>query len=124
MEHVIKIVIAETERTELEKIKGILAAQADVQVVGEARDGKECLDMVTRQRPDIALIRQDLPVISGLDAAEQIVAQMPDVGSILIIAGSESPDVWRKMLQAGIKDFVTRPLTAERLIEEVRKVTE
>src|SRR5258706_3186333 len=105
-----KIIVAENDRAEMEKIKGFLSTEADVQIIGEARDGKECLDRVTRLRPDIALIRQDLPVISGLDAAEQIAAQSPGVGTILIVSGNESPDVWRKMLQAGIKDFVTRPL--------------
>lgn len=120
----IKIVIAENERAELDSIKSYLATQRDVQVVGEARDGKECQDMVTRLRPDIALLRIDLPVINGLDVAEHITTKLPDVGVILILTGNEGQDAWRKMLQAGIKDFVTRPLNAERVIEEVRKISE
>ena len=47
---------------------------------------------------------------------------MPEVGVILILTGSEGQEVWHKMLRAGIKEFVTRPLTADRLLEEVRKV--
>jgi YesN/AraC family two-component response regulator len=124
MEHVIKIVIAESERAELDSIKSYLATQRDVQVVGEARDGKECQDMVTRLRPDIALLRIDLPVITGLDVAEHITTKLPDVGVILILTGNEGQDAWRKMLQAGIKDFVTRPLNCERVVEEVRKISE
>jgi len=91
-------------------------------VVGEARDGKECLELVTRQRPDVVLIKEDMPVLNGLTAAEQITADLPDVGVILILTGSEGQEVWHKMLRAGIKEFVTRPLTADRLLEEVRKV--
>ncbi|MGD0060469.1 MAG: response regulator [Verrucomicrobiia bacterium] len=121
MDH-INVIIAENELGEREKLKSLLAGESDIQVVGEARDGKECLDLVTRHRPDVVLIKEDLPVVNGLAAAEQISADLPEVGVILILTGSEGQEVWHKMLRAGIKEFVTRPLTADRLLEEVRKV--
>jgi len=118
----INVIIAENELNEREKLKSQLAGEQDIQIVGEARDGKECLDLVSRQRPDIVLIKEDLPVLNGLEAAEQIAADLPDIGVILILTGSEGQEVWHKMLRAGIKEFVTRPFTADRLLEEVRKV--
>ncbi|HTS19212.1 MAG TPA: response regulator [Verrucomicrobiae bacterium] len=121
MDH-INVIIAENELGEREKLKSQLAGEADIQVLGEARDGKECLELVTRHHPDIVLIKEDLPVVNGLTAAEQINAELPDVGVILILTGSEGQEVWHKMLRAGIKEFVTRPLTPDRLLEEVRKV--
>jgi pilus assembly protein CpaE len=121
MDH-INVIIAENELGEREKLKSLLAGESDIQVVGEARDGKECLDLVSRHRPDVVLIKEDLPVVNGLAAAEQISADMPEVGVILVLTGSEGQEVWHKMLRAGIKEFVTRPVTADRLLEEVRKV--
>jgi len=121
MDH-INVIIAENESGEREKLKSLLAGESDIQVVGEARDGKECLDLVTRHRPDVVLIKEDLPVVNGLAAAEQISTDLPDVGVILILTGSEGQEVWHKMLRAGIKEFITRPVTADRLLEEVRKV--
>ncbi len=118
----ITVIIAENELSEREKIKSLLGGEKDIQVVGEARDGKECLDLVSRQRPNIVLIKEDLPVVNGLAAAEQITTDMPEVGVILILSGSEGEEVWHKMLRAGIKEFITRPLAADRLLEEVRKV--
>ena len=118
----ITVIIAENDLGEREKIKGLLSGEKDIQVAGEARDGKECLDLVSRQRPNVVLIKEDLPVVNGLTAAEQITAEMPEVGVILILSGSEGEEVWHKMLRAGIKEFITRPLTADRLLEEVRKV--
>src|SRR5579862_6751672 len=120
----INVIIAENELSEREKLKSQLASEQDIQIVGEARDGKECLELVTRQRPDVVLIKEDLPVLNGLAAAEQIAADLPDVGVILILTGSEGQEVWHKMLRAGIKEFVTRPVTADRLLEEVRKVAD
>jgi pilus assembly protein CpaE len=121
MDH-INVIIAENELGEREKLKSLLAGESDIQVVGEARDGKECLDLVARHRPDVVLIKEDLPVVNGLTAAEQISADLPEVGVILILTGSEGQEVWHKMLRAGIKEFITRPVTADRLLEEIRKV--
>ena len=118
----ITVIIAENELSEREKLKGQLANEQDIEVIGEARDGKECLDLVKKHRPDILLIKEDLPVVNGLTVAEQIASELPDVGLILILGGSEGQEVWHKMLRAGIKEFLTRPITPDRLLEEVRKV--
>lgn len=118
----ITVIITENELSEREKLKSLLANETDIQVIGEARDGRECLDLVRRQRPTVALIKEDLPVVNGLAAAEQIASEMPEVGVILILTGSEGEEVWHKMLRAGIKEFMTRPITGDRLVEEIRKV--
>ncbi len=118
----ITVIIAENELSEREKLKSQLASEQDMEVIGEARDGKECLELVKRQRPAIVLIKEDLPVVNGLTVAEQLSAEIPEVGVILILTGSEGQEVWHKMLRAGIKEFLTRPFPADRLIEEVRKV--
>ena len=115
----INVIIAENELSEREKLKSQLASEPDIQIVGEARDGKECFELVTRHRPDVVLIKEDLPVLNGLAAAEQITSELPEVGVILILTGSEGQEVWHKMLRAGIKEFVTRPLAADRLLVDV-----
>jgi len=118
----ITVIVAENELAEREKLKSLLANESDIQVIGEARDGRECLDLARRQRPTIALIKEDLPVLNGLAAAEQISSEMPEVGVILVLTGSEGEEVWHKMLRAGIREFMTRPIAGDRLLEEVRKV--
>src|SRR6266481_3704853 len=118
----ITVIIAENGLSEREKLKSQLANEQDIEVIGEARDGKECLELVKRHRPAVVLIKEDLPVVNGLTVAEQLSAEMPDVGVILILTGSEGQEVWHKMLRAGIKEFLTRPFPADRLLEEVRKV--
>jgi len=118
----ITVIIAENELAEREKLKSLLANETDIQVIGEARDGRECLDLARRQRPTVALIKEDLPVLNGLACAEQISTEIPEVGVILILTGSEGEEVWHKMLRAGIREFMTRPITSDRLLEEVRKV--
>ena len=118
----ITVIIAENELTEREKLKGQLANEQDIEVIGEARDGKECLELVKRHQPAVVIIKEDLPIVNGLTVAEQLSSEMPGVGVILILTGSEGQEVWHKMLRAGIKEFLTRPFPVDRLLEEVRKV--
>jgi pilus assembly protein CpaE len=118
----ITVIIAENELTEREKLKGQLANEQDIEVIGEARDGKECLELVKRHQPAVVIIKEDLPIVNGLTVAEQLSSEMPEVGVILILTGSEGQEVWHKMLRAGIKEFLTRPFPVDRLLEEVRKV--
>ena len=118
----ITVIIAENELTEREKLKGQLANEQDIEVIGEARDGKECLELVKRHQPAVVIIKEDLPIVNGLTVAEQLSTEMPEVGVILILTGSEGQEVWHKMLRAGIKEFLTRPFPVDRLLEEVRKV--
>jgi pilus assembly protein CpaE len=121
MEGRISVVIAENELAEREKLKSLLASESDIQVIAEARDGKECVELVLRNRPEIVLIKADLPVMDGLAAAEKISADAPEVGVILILTGNEGQEVWHKMLRAGIKEFMTKPIAGDRLVDEVRK---
>src|SRR6266478_10133505 len=118
----ITVIIAENELSEREKLKSQLANEQDIEGIGEARDGKECLELVKRHRPTVVLIKEDLPIVSGLTVAEQVSSELPDVGVILILTGSEGQEVWHKMLRAGIKEFLTHPFPVDRLLEEVRKV--
>jgi pilus assembly protein CpaE len=124
MDKVIKVIVTDNELSEREKLKTLLSGESDIQVVGEGRDGKECLDLAVRLRPDIILIKEDIPVINGLDAAEQITTEFPDIGVILILTGQEGEEVWHKMLRAGIKEFMTRPFAPDRLLAEIRKVAD
>src|ERR1035438_3422748 len=118
----ITVIIAENELNEREKLKGQLANEQVIEVIGEARDGKECLELVKRHQPAVVLIKEDLPIVNGLAVAEQLSSEFPEVGVILILTGSEGQEVWHKMLRAGIKEFLTRPFPVDRLLEEVRKV--
>lgn len=122
MDRRITILIAEDELSEREKLKNLLANEPDLEVVALARDGKECLDQVERLRPQVCLIKENLPVINGLEAAERIGSQFSNSAVILILTGTEGEEIWHKMLRAGIKEFLTRPIVAERLLQEVRRV--
>jgi pilus assembly protein CpaE len=124
MKQTISVLIADADAAECERLKGLLADQADIQVIAEAATGRDCLDSALRHRPDIVLVKQGLPDISGVDTAERLSTELPECGAILILTGQESEEVWHKMLRAGIKEFLTEPISKEKLVPEIRKVVD
>lgn len=122
MQRTTKILIAEADAGERDKLTKVFENTEDIEVVGVARTGRECVDLATRQRPNVVLLNRELPNLSGLDAAEKITTELPGVGVILVLNGNEQADVFHKMLRVRIRDFVTRPIDADHLLEEVRRV--
>ncbi len=121
MQRSIKVLVAENEGTDREQLKKLLADEDDVQVLAEVRDGKECLDQVAKLQPDIVLLKRELPVINGLDVAEQLNSEHSGVNVILLLNGKENEEVWHRMLRAGIRQFVSRPYDPVKFSEELRK---
>ena len=123
-ERSIGVLIADADPAERERLKGLLAGEAYIQVIAEAASGRECLELAARHRPDIALVKQGLPDLSGMDTAEQLSAEVPECGVILILTGQEPEEVWHKMLRAGIKEFLTEPISKGKLVPEIYKVAD
>jgi pilus assembly protein CpaE len=124
MERSIGVLIADADAAERERLKGLLAGEAYIQVIAEAASGRECLELAARHRPDIALVKQGLPDFSGVDTAERLSAEVPECGAILILTGQEPEEVWHKMLRAGIKEFLTEPISKGKLVPEICKVAD
>jgi pilus assembly protein CpaE len=124
MERSIGVLIADADAADRERLKGMLAGEADIQVIAEAASGRECLELAARHRPDIVLVKQGLPDLSGVDTAERLSSEAPECGVILILTGQEPEEVWHKMLRAGIREFLTEPINKGKLVPEICKVAD
>ncbi len=122
MAKVIKVLIADNDLTERTRIKEILTRESDLQVLDVVSDGNECLSRALGHHPDVVILRSDLPGRKGMEVAEQLYMDRPDIGLILLLSGNEDEDIWRQMVLAGINEYVTRPIDPQRLIGGLRKV--
>ncbi|MCX7916017.1 MAG: P-loop NTPase, partial [Verrucomicrobiae bacterium] len=66
-------------------------------------------------------VKRELPVLNGLDVAEQLNKDLPAVAVILILTGRETEEVWHRMLRIGIRQFVTKPYDAVKFHDELHK---
>jgi len=88
-------------------IKGMLSTRSDVQVVGEATNGREAIEMCRLLEPDLVLMDVEMPEIDGLQATREIRQELP-VTRVLILTSHEDPDILLDAVQAGAAGFVSK----------------
>ena len=101
----------------------LLARRKEIEVAGEARNGRDVLALVEEVRPDIAILDIAMPLLNGIDAAAQISRQFPETKTILLSMHSDEDYLLRAM-NAGVKGYLLKDTVEEDLdnaIDAVRR---
>jgi DNA-binding NarL/FixJ family response regulator len=118
----ITVVIADDQRLLRTGFRVILDAEPDMTVVGEAGDGRSAVDVVLRRRPDVVLMDIRMPELSGLEAAERILAE-PDLDTaVLMLTTFDLNEYVYEALRIGASGFLLKDTPADRLLDAVRVV--
>jgi len=117
----IQILLADDHQIVRDGLKAILEKQ-DYRVNAEASNGQEAVRLALQTRPEIAVLDITMPLLNGLDAAREILQQLPSTKIILLTMHAEKGYVLEG-LRAGIKGFVTKTHAAEDLVRAIREVT-
>ena len=108
--------IAETR----ENIRKLLQFEADIEVVGAARSGKEGIQLALELTPDVVLMDINMPDIDGIAATETIRQKNPSV-QIVILSVQGDQNYMRRAMLAGARDFLTKPPSGDELISAIRR---
>lgn len=106
----LRLLIVDDSALMRQTLRQMVADNPDICVVGEAADGREALQLVAAQRPDVITIDVQMPVMDGLETIEQLMAYYPT--PVLVITASLSrydADITFKMLDAGALDIMEKP---------------
>lgn len=118
----IKILVVDDHVVAREGICTLLNLQKDIEVVGEAIDGKEAI-MKTRQlAPDVVLMDIVMPVMDGLEATRQICKEYQDT-TVLILSQYDDEDTRRAGYQAGAVGFIPKSSASSNLIADIRNAS-
>jgi DNA-binding NarL/FixJ family response regulator len=99
----------------------MLGREPDLEVVGEASNGREAVELCRSLRPDLVLMDVRMPEMDGLEATRTIKAERPEV-SVLVVSTHENPDYLFEALKAGAAGYVLKDAPKRRLVDAVRRV--
>jgi NarL family two-component system response regulator LiaR len=117
----IRVVIADDHSLVRQGLRRYLEMADGIEVVGEASTGGEAVDVVDRERPDIALMDIRMPEMDGLEAARTINARHPEIGIVMLTAYDDRHFVV-EAVRAGARGYVLKARDAEHLTQTVRLV--
>jgi DNA-binding NarL/FixJ family response regulator len=120
---VIQLILADDEAMIRAGIRGILSSHPEIDVVADAENGREAVDLVRAHRPDVALLDIRMPVMDGLTAAAEIRRQVPGTAVVLLTTFSEDAYI-AQALQSGVSGFLLKSGDPRELIAGVRAVAE
>lgn len=119
----IRVAIVDDVQESRDNVERLLKFEPDVQVVGKASGGKEAIDLVLSQEPTVVLMDVNMPDIDGIEATKAIVSHRPNTGVIMMSVLNE-PDVLRRSMLAGAREYLVKPFSFDELLSSVRMVHE
>ena len=117
----IRIIIADDHVVLREGTRELLQRESDLEVVGEAGDGEETVELVRKLKPDVAIVDIAMPKLNGIEATKQIKAIAPST-AVLILTGYEYDQYVFAVLEAGAAGYLLKDVRAQEVINAVRVV--
>jgi two-component system, NarL family, response regulator LiaR len=118
-----RLVLADDHDLVREGIRAVLEGEPDLEVVGEAANGREAVEVCKELRPDLVLMDVRMPEMDGLAATRAVKAELPET-SVVMVTMHESPDYLLEAVKAGAAGYILKDAAGERLVEAVRRTLE
>jgi len=99
----------------------ILSAQSDLEIVGEAGNGREAVELAASLRPDVVVMDVTMPELNGIEATRRLTAENPHIRVVALSMHKDSVYV-REILRAGARGYLLKDSVADDLVAAVRAV--
>jgi DNA-binding NarL/FixJ family response regulator len=115
-----RILIADDHALVREGLRTMLSGEDGIEVIAEANDGQQALNICRDLEPDLVLMDVRMPVMDGLEATRKIKQEMPKT-SVMMVTMHENPDYLFEAVKAGAAGYVLKDAPGERLLSAVRR---
>jgi DNA-binding NarL/FixJ family response regulator len=120
----VSVLVADDQALVRAGFRSILDAQPGITVVGEAKDGRDAVDLAHKRRPRVVLMDIKMPDLDGIEATRRILAQGGDETAVLMLTTFDLDEYVYNALRAGASGFLLKDVPPEQLIDAVRIVAQ
>lgn len=121
MSEPIRILIVEDHHVVRQGLVALIKSVDDMEVVAEAADGRQGVDLHRKHRPDVTIMDLRLPVLGGVEAIEEIRRDTPNARVIVLTTFDGDENIYRA-LQAGARGYLLKDMFGEELMDAIRAV--
>lgn len=118
----IKVILADDHKLVRDGLQAILDREGDINVVGEAGDGRAVIRQCRRLKPDVILLDISMPGMSGIDAAREILDSFPGVEVVILSMHSTKEHIYQA-LKAGARGFLRKETAGVEVADAIRAVS-
>ena len=119
----VRILLVEDHIVMREGLRGLINQQADMEVVGEADDGEQAIELSRQLKPDVIIMDVRLRGIDGVEATRQIKAEMPDL-KVIVLSAYDNREYVMGMAKAGMSGYLLKDCAFDELVGAIRTVLE
>jgi DNA-binding NarL/FixJ family response regulator len=122
-EGTIRLLIADDHALVRSGLRSMLEREPGFEIIGEAEDGREAVELCRSLRPDLVLMDVRMPRMDGLEATRTIKQEWPEIG-VLMVTMHENPDYMLEAIKAGAAGYVLKDAPLDELISAARRVVD
>jgi DNA-binding NarL/FixJ family response regulator len=119
----VRVLVADDHPLVRSGVVGLLASAEDLEVVGEAADGREAIERAHQTSPDVILMDLSMPVLDGVEATRRVTAELPEVRVVVLTSFSDQSRV-AAALSAGAVGYLLKDSQPGELLAAVRRAAE
>ncbi len=117
----IRVLIVDDITETRDHLARLLGFESDIEVVGLAESGRRAIELAIALKPDIVLMDINMPDMDGIEATEQLSAQVPGTSVVMMSVQGEA-DYLRRSMLAGAREFLVKPFSSDELISSIRQI--
>src|SRR3989440_8200628 len=120
MERQITVVLADDHIVVRQGLRALLCAEEDMEIVGEAENGRQEVQSVKKLSPDVVVMDIAMPVLNGLEATRQITRSMPST-KVLVLSSYSDDEYVQQLTEAGAAGYLVKQTAANELLKAIRE---
>ncbi|MGB8955697.1 MAG: response regulator transcription factor [Tumebacillaceae bacterium] len=117
----IRVLLCDDHTILRDGLRNLLNAEPDIEVVGEAADGQQALELIEELQPDVTIMDINMPGLNGVDTVERLTARDPNL-RILMLTMYDHDEYLFRTIRAGARGYLLKDSPVSEVIDAIRKV--